>query len=174
MLGVTDIIDDVVGAIGTAGQIAIVAFIVIVIVLFVIVPIASMTWDNKEEVVEETERIVEQVEDVAEIVKEVAPQVFEAAQIICELDETLEAQLRPNTIESYMLNNVDSLSRKILENWKDTGKITACELKILEENIDEYYQQRLNLKSVSKSIIGCNLVDCLEKYKVIENLDSQN
>jgi hypothetical protein len=172
-VGVLDIIDDVFNAIGTAGKIAITVFVILLIIFLVVIPIASMTWDKKDEIVEETERIAEEVEDVAETVKEVTPQVFEAAQTICELDETVLTQLRPNTIESYMLNNVGSLERTILENWRDTGEITACELKILDENIDDYYKERLNLKSVSKSIVGCNLVDCLEKYKVIENLDSQ-
>lgn len=172
-MGISEIIDSASNGVIAGITIAVIVFVVVLLIIYAVIPIGTIALENKEEIAEEAGHIVEEVEDVAETVKDVAPQIFEAAQTICELDETVLSQLRPNTIESYMLNNVDSLSRMILENWRDTGEITACELKILEENIDDYYKERLNLKSVSKSIVGCNLVECLEKYKVIENLDPQ-
>ncbi len=164
-MGIFETIGDVIQDIGKAGQIALFIFGILLIIFFAVIPIASMTWDNREEIVRESEGI-------GETIKNVAPEVFEGAKVYCELDETILSQLSPNTIGSYMLNNVKPRERMILENWRDTGEITACEINILNKNIDENYKKNLNLKSVIKSIVGCNLVDCLDKYKVLENIDS--
>ena len=166
-MGIIEIISDVFDALGKAGQIALVVIVVGILFFGAVLPIASMAWENRKEIANEAENL-------AEIGVEGGLAVYEASKVYCEIDDTLLFQLRPNTIESYMLNNVEPRERTILGNWKDSGDITACEIKILDENIDDIYKDRLNLKSVTKSIVGCNLVECLDKYKIIENLDSEN
>lgn len=165
-MGILDTISEIISSLGTIGQVALIIGVIAFLIIYVVIPIALIGWNSRTEIVNE-------VQDITEAVKDVAPEVLEAAKTYCELDQTVLNQLRPNTIGSYMLNNVGERERMILENWKETGNITACEIKILDENIDDLYKERLNLKSVTKSLVGCNLIDCLEKYKIIEEQNSQ-
>lgn len=160
------VFSEIADAVSSGIKYGVFAIIVIILIFVVVIPIASMTYENREE-------ISDKVEEVKELGTDVAPQIFDAAKIMCEIDDTVLSQLKPNTIESYMLNNVEPEERIILENWKKTGKITACEIKILDENLSQYYKDSLNLKSASKSIVGCNLVDCFDKYQIIDSIESQ-
>ncbi len=166
-MGILDIISDIAQAIPTAFKIALIVFVGLVLFFGVVIPVGITTWENRDD-------IAERSEDIVDTVKEAAPPVLEGAKAFCEIDDTLLSQLRPNTIDSYMINNADPTSKAILESWGDSGEITACELKILDENLDDSYKRTLNLKSITKSIVGCNLVDCIDKYKIIEHLENEN
>jgi len=165
-MGILDIISDIAQAIPTVLKIALIVFVGLVLFFGVVIPLGITTWENRDDIAERTE-------DIVDYVKETVPPVLESAKVFCEIDDIVLSQLKHNTIGSYMINNAEPTSKAILENWRDTGEITACELKILDENLDDSYKKTLNLKSVTKSIVGCNLVDCIEKYKIIENLENE-
>ena len=107
-MGIIEMITDIFEAAGKAGQIAIIVFVVGILFFGAVLPIASMAWENRNEIAKEAE-------DLAEIGVDAGLGVYEASKVYCEIDETLLSQLRPNTIASYMLNNVEPMDRMILE-----------------------------------------------------------
>ena len=72
-----------------------------------------------------------------------------------------------DAIQPYMLLNVNDETRDVLLKIKDGKKITSCEIKILDENLTPIYKSNLNFKSISPKVLGCNLIDCVEKHDLI-------
>ena len=96
---------------------------------------------------------------VADSLIDTAPGFVDVGITYCAIpDLVLEA------IQPFMLNNVDNKTRDILLKIKDEEKITSCEIKILDDNLTPIYKSNLNYKSINPKVLGCNLLDCVEKY----------
>lgn len=106
------------------------------------------------------------VEDTAPVITDSlidsAPGFVDAGKVLCD-----PTGLISEAIEPYMLNNVNNETKDILLKLKDGQKITACEIKTLDENLIPLYKSKINFKIINPKILGCNLLDCVEKYDLV-------
>lgn len=124
--------------------------------------------DFKDIVKDTTPVIVDTVEEtvlgILDSIEESIPPLIDAGITYCSVpDLVLEA------IQPFMLENVNDETRDVLLKIKDGQNITACEIKILDENLTPIYKSNLNFKSINPKVLGCNLLDCAEKYNLIPN-----
>ena len=127
--------------------------------LFILILFTTGVIDQVVKTTVDTKAMIEDITPVIEDAIEDNAQTFvDAGKVLCDPSSLVLDAIRP-----YMLLNVNNETRDVLLKIKDDQKITSCEIKILDENLTPIYKSNLNFKSINPKVLGCNLIDCVEK-----------
>lgn len=136
---------------------------VVMFVIFLLILNYAGFFDQVSKSVKDVKEITERTAPViVDTIEDTLPQLIDAGITYCAIPDLVLDAIQP-----FMLENVNDETKNVLLKIKDGKKITSCEIKILDENLTPIYKSNLNYKSINPKVLGCNLLDCIEKYDLI-------